>query len=251
MSQRDSNPWFPFDSNELQLVLGVFGFGATLATVAGVGSVPFAVGSAGFLACAYLAGLLVHARRAARSLTFWAGGAVAGQGCLDSFRRVRRCLYLMHIDDDAPSEELQALYRRLLARGVQIRRIIFLRSDAELSAYNWIVQFGDHENLQQRIVMPTHATAMRFSFALVDDAAVLLSVPGVEPIDGSPYTKHFMLRHLLRIEDQRVASVFLKIHGDLWQRAEPMPRVATLATLVAEARAGRGRAAPLPPLVQK
>lgn len=235
-SQRSPSLWWPFSASELQAGLGVFGFAATALAFAGMEPQVLAAASLGYAVLFYLAGLLVHSRRAARTLTFFENGGVAGAGYLESFRRVKRCLFLMHVDDDPPSEELQALYRRLLEHGIQIRRTVFLRSDATAMAYDWIIRFGDHPNLRQRFVPPEQASVMRFSFVVVDESVVLLSVPGREPIDGSPYTSQLVLRHLLRIEDRDVAGVFLKVHEDIWQHAQPLGSAAELPARAALVR---------------
>ena len=228
MKVEKKDAWFPFRSDELQVGLGLFGFLVTGLALAGIDPKTLAWASLLFIVLFYLAGLLVQARRAARALRFVHDGGIAGSGYLEPFRQARRCLFLMHVDDDPPSEELQALYRTLLERGVEIRRTIFLRPDAAPAAYEWIARFGNHPNLQQRVVLPDQAAAMRLSFVVVDDAVVLLSVPGTQAIDAQPYTARFVLRHLLRIEDATVASVFMRVHEDLWQSAEPLADAALL-----------------------
>ena len=222
--------WFPFTDGELQMAFAVYGI---LIAVLGFGGVEqrgllWSTGAGAVLA--YFAGLLVHAQRPANQLIFLSDGAVAGAGYADSFRRVKRCLYLMHVDDDQPSDELLGLYRTLLDRGVQIRRTVFLRRDAAPSSYDWIVRFGNHRNLQHRVVLPEQASVMRHGFVVVDDKLVLLSVPGHEAIDGHPYTERLVLRHLLLIEDQQVASAFLRVHEKIWQHASPVADVAELAS---------------------
>lgn len=231
-ASRGRHGWFPFTDGELQMAVAVYGVLITVLGLAGVEQRVLLWSTGAFAVLAYFAGLLVHAQRPANQLIFLSDGAVAGAGYADSFRRVSRCLYLMHIDDDQPSDELLGLYRTLLERGVQIRRTVFLRHDAAPSSYDWIVRFGNHQNLQHRVVLPEQASVMRHGFVVVDDKLVLLSVPGHEAIDGHPYTERLVLRHLLLIEDQQVASAFLRVHEKIWQHATPVADVAELASPV-------------------
>lgn len=229
MSGARSRPsWFPFADGELQMAFAMYGVIVTVLGFAGLDPHLLLGATALFALLAYFAGLLVHAQAGKNQLIFLRGGAIAGLGYAESFRRVKRCLYLMHVDDDAPSDELLALYRTLLDRGVQIRRTVFLRPDAAPSAYEWIVRFGNHQNLQQRVVLPDQAAVMRHGFVVVDDRLVLLSVPGHEAIDGHPYLEKLVLRHLLLIADQQVAAAFLRVHEEIWQRAMPLGDVAEL-----------------------
>jgi hypothetical protein len=175
----------------------------------------------------------VHARGVGPRVTFLRGGAEKGDGYMDAFRSVHRCLYLVHLDDDPPGAELQALYRVLLDRGVQIRRLVMVREDATCAAYQWIVDFGDHPNLQHAVVVAERASLLHMGFVLVDGRVVLLSVPGHEAIDGKPYSDRLLLRHLLRIDDVEVAGAFLRIHEDLWARARVLSSSSELLALLA------------------
>lgn len=236
MSGTGTKPWWPFTTNEAQLAMGVYGCVWTILALTGLDSELLVWGACGSALVLYLAGLLVHAQRAAGHLKLIRGGALSGHGHISLFRETRRCLFLMHLDDDPPSEELLALYRRLLKQGVRIRRVIFLRENAAPSAYSWIVEFGEHEGLQQRVVLPEQAEAIHFSFVVVDDAAVALSVPGWEPIDGAPYTAELLLRHLLIMRDADVVSTFLRVHEETWDRALPLESPEELSNPEALAR---------------
>ena len=55
-------------------------------------------------------------------------------------------------------------------------------------------------------------------FVVVDDSTVLFSVPGWEAIDAAPYTNRLVLRHLLIVREPEMASVFQRLHQDLWER---------------------------------
>lgn len=214
--------------NEVQMGLAIYGLLITVLTFVGVTSSALLWGTLGFMSFGYLAGLLVQAARGVPRLVFLREGGVGGAGYIESFRSVERCLFLMHVDDDPPSDDLQALYRTLLGRGVQIRRTVFLRPDAAPSAYDWIVRFGNHPNLHHRVVLPEQASIMRMSFVVVDERVVLLSVPGHEAIDGQAYTDRLVLKHLLRIDDRQVATAFQRIHEGIWQHAKPIADVKDL-----------------------
>lgn len=226
---RRSSPWFPFVNQEVQVALAVLGVALTALPFAGASPETVLWSIPGGLLGLYVVGLLAHRIGAGPKVEFIPNGGVGGAGYLRAFRRARRCLYLMHVDDDPPNEELQGLYRVLLERGVQIRRTVFLRQDAAPSAYDWIVRFGNHPSLQHRVVLPNQASVMRHGFVVVDDKLVLLSVPGHEAIDGQPYTEKLVLRHLLVIDDQQIATAFLRVHEVIWQHAKPLVDVAQLA----------------------
>lgn len=219
--------WFPFSGDEIQMCLAVLGAAATIAALAGVSAELTLWGAAAGAVVAYIAGLAVHARGVGPRVTFLRGGAEKGDGYMEAFRSVHRCLYLVHLDDDPPGPELQALYR-----GVQIRRLVMVREDATCSAYQWIVDFGDHPNLQHAVVVAERASLLHMGFVLVDGRVVLLSVPGHEAIDGKPYSDRLVLRHLLRIDDAEVAGAFLRIHEDLWARARVLSSSAELLTQI-------------------
>ena len=215
--------WFPFRAAEIEIVLGVFGFLATFAASFGVDAKDLALGAGIYLAVAYLAGLFVYARRSASSFTFLRDGGLGGAGYVEPFRRAERSLLLTHVDDDAPSAELQGLYRTLLDRGVQMRRVIFRRPSASADGVRWVRSFGNHQNLLQRIVPEPFSTSMCLSFVVIDAAEVIVSVPGSEAADAKTYSDRQVFRHLLIIRDRAVASAFLQMHQDLWQRAKPLP----------------------------
>lgn len=228
--------WFPFSGDEVQMCLAVLGAAATTATLAGASSDAVLWGTGVASVVAYLAGLAVHARRVGPMVTLVRGGAERGDGYIAAFRSVQRCLYLMHLDDDPPGAELLALYRVLLERGVQIRRLVMVREDASVSAYRWIADFGDHPNLQHAVVFAERAALLHMGFVLVDGRVVLLSVPGHEAIDGKPYSDRLVLRHLLRIDDAEVAAAFLRIHEDLWARARLLTSASELPALLGKSR---------------
>lgn len=193
-----------------------------------------AASTVGFLGAAYLSGLLVHARGRVRTFDFIEDGGLKGDGYLKFFRCAERSLFLTHVDDDPPGEELLALYRSLLERGVQMRRVIFRR--ALTSPVQWVVDFGEHKNLTQRVVCPEQAELMAFSFAIVDEELVLISVPGYGAIDVGPYAPRFVLRHLLVLHDRTVARVFLEIHRQLWEHARSLENLKALVAPTAKSR---------------
>ncbi len=212
--------WFPFSVGEIEFALAVGGFLVTSLSLVGVPAQTLAVGTGLFLLVTYLAGLLVYDRRSLRVFDFLEDGGVRGSGYVPYFRAARHSLFLTHTDDDAPSEELLGLYRTLLARSVQLRRVTFLRPGSESA--RWLVEFGEHPNLEQRVVPPERADLLPFSFAVVDESVVVVSVPGYSAIDASEYATRFVLRHLLVIHDVAVARVFLEMHRQLWERALPL-----------------------------
>jgi hypothetical protein len=224
--------WWPFTANELQVGLGLFGFLATTLAFAGVSSHLLATASLLFAVVFYLAGLLVHGFWSTTLLEFVPQGGLAGAGYLELFRAARRSLLLMHIDDDPPCGELLALYRRLLDGGIQIRRTIFLRREAHPAAYTWLVGSGDHANLEQRVVFPSEASTVPFSFAIIDSSVVVLSVPGWEPVDCAPYEGALVLRHLLILREPTVVAAFIRMHSDTWRGAFPIGAVAELRDLL-------------------
>lgn len=229
MEEHSSRKWWPFTTDELQVALGIYGFVATTLAFTGLEPRVLAWCSVAFVALFYLAGLLVHARAAGKKLSMVPEGGLGGVGHIAPFRAVRRCLFLMHVDDDAPQRDLLNLYRKLLERGVEIRRLVFLRANATPSAYDWLIEFGDHEHLQHRVVFPDQVLPVHFSFAVVDDRCVMLSVPGWEAIDGRPYATHLVLRNLLVLRERSVASVFQNMHEEMWERALPLSSVAELS----------------------
>jgi hypothetical protein len=236
--------WWPFRPDELQTVLGLVGFATTCLALGGLPPAMIAWGSVVVVVLAYIAALLVRAREAATALKILPNGALAGAGHMATFHSVRRALLLMHLDDDPPNEQLLAMYRRLLDRGVEIRRIVFLRPEAAPNAYSWIAEFGDHHRLQHRVVLPDESLPVRFSFSVVDTSTVLLSIPGWDPVDGAAYSTHLVLRHLLAVSDPQVVAVFARMHEEMWDRALPIRSAAEFADPAALAQAaavsGRG-----------
>ena len=186
--------WFPFTSHEVQFALAIFGFLAAALSFAGVPTEILAQLAAGYLVVVYLAVLLVRARQAAAQLKFIEDGGSEGRGYISYFRQTKKSLFLMHVDDDPPCEELLAVYRDLLDRGVQIRRAVFIRPDAHPDGYSWVQDFGEHPNLRQRFVRDREAVMTRKSFAVVDEATVLIAVPGYEAIDDESYSGKLTLR---------------------------------------------------------
>ncbi|MEQ1735809.1 MAG: hypothetical protein ABL886_05350 [Rhodoglobus sp.] len=223
----------------------VFGLVGTLGTIASLlawsWEVALAIGG-GLILCAYFSALLVRARERSHGFELVEDGGIRGQGHSELFRRSRQSLLLMHVDDDAPDAALLGLYRSLLERGVQIRRLVFLRPDVQ--DWRWMVEFGTHANLRQRVILPEEASLTRFSFAVVDELMVALSVPGIGAIDTPAYAPRFVLRHLLVLRDRHVGRVFARVHGELWAQGHDLPDPAALldpASLVASCRQDRDR----------
>ena len=217
--KRPPGLWFPFTSDEVQVAFGAYGFGTTCLALSGVTPALLAVCTTAFVVVAYLSGLLVYRRRWVRGFEFIDGGAVGGRGYLAEVEGAEKSLLLMHVDDDPPDEELLATYGRLLRQGVQLRRIIFIRSEQPRSALDWVVQFGDREGLQQRVILPEQAETMRITLVIVDSKRVAVSIPGDDVADGENYSSGLALRHLLVIRDQTVAEGFEQMHAQLWGRA--------------------------------
>lgn len=215
--------WFPFTSGELQAALGLFAFVVGGLAYAGVPESYLALGTIAYAVVVYLAGLSVHAARRARSLKLIREGGVGGRGYLELFRRARRSLLLMHVDDDAPCEELRALYRTLLDAGVAVRRTIVLREEGAPRGYEWIPEFGNHAYLDQRVLPPRFVSVLPMSFAIVDERTVVIAVPGYAAIDGESYSPGLMLRHLLVLEEPELAAAFVRMHEDFWRRSVPIP----------------------------
>lgn len=209
--------WFPFSIPEVEVALAIYALSTSTLAFLGVEKRPLAWFTLGYLAFAYLAGLLVHARRP--GFTLLRDGALRGAGYARFFRGATRSLLLLHTDDDSPSDELLGLYRTLLDRGIELRRIIFIRPDHAPGAYDWVHRFGRHERLQQRVILPDRADVMRLSFVVVDERWSILSVPGDAAVDGEGYAGRYVLRHLLAIEDAEIAEAFTEVHRQLWRRA--------------------------------
>ena len=178
----------------------------------------------------YFAGLLVYNRREAQKFEFVKDGGITGLGYVPYFRKAEISLLLTHADDDAPSEELNQIYRKLLAKGVAMRRLVFLRDEAPDEAYSWIADFGPHPNLQHRLVPPEDTKSMKFSFVVVDESTVIVSVPGYETLDAQQYAGKFILRHVFVLKDSEAAKVFSRMHADLWSQAIPLDDVNRIKT---------------------
>ena len=219
-TRRRAGDWFPFSVGEIEFALAVGGFLVTSLALVGVPAETLAIGTGLFLLVTYLAGMLVYNRRGLRVFHFVEDGGVRGGGYVPYFRGARYSLFLTHTDDDAPSDELLGLYRTLLAKDVQLRRVTFLRPKTE--SVRWLAEFGEHPNLEQRVVPPERADLLPLSFAVVDESVVVVSVPGYSAIDASQYATRFVLRHLIVIHDLAVARVFLEMHRQLWDRALPL-----------------------------
>ena len=226
--------WFPFTATEVEVALGVFGFIVATASFAGVEGRTLALLSAAFVPLTYLAGLLVRAAATRGRFRFVVDGGLAGKGYVPVLRRARRSLLLTHLDDDPPGPELLGLYRELLGRGVQMRRIVFERPTASETGTAWIREFGEHPNLAQRVFLPREARAACLSFVVVDSEKVLVSVPGFEPVDADVYATEFVLRHLLVIDDAAVAAAFTRVHAGLWERARDLKASRVLSPTAAE-----------------
>jgi len=233
--------WFPFTATEVEFGLATFGCIVTVLTLAGVERHTIGVAAGGYAVLAYLAGLLVYARRAARSFVFLPGGALGGSGYIDLVRGAQKSLLLMHVDDDPPGEELLGVYRGLLERGVQHRRLICVRENARPGAYGWLEEFGGHDGLEQRVVLPEQAQVMRLSLVVVDERVVVLSLPGGAAIESRDYARGFVFRDLLLLEDEEVAAAFIEIHRQLWSESVPLERLTRLRKPLALINALRGR----------
>ena len=212
--------WFPFTAAEVETAIGLCGFVVASLALVDIAPHALAAGTVLYLVIAYVAGLLVYARRGRRVFDFIEDGGLRGEGYVRYFRMATHSLFLTHTDDDAPSEELLGLYRTLLARGVQMRRVAFLRRGS--SGGKWLFSFGKHRNLEQRVVPAEVGDVLPLSFAVVDEETVIMSVPGFDAIDTDVYARHFVLRHLLVIKDPAVARVFLEMHRRLWSGAHPL-----------------------------
>jgi len=217
MTPAPGRRWFPFSLPEVEVTLAIYALSTSTLAFLCVEKRPLAWFTLWYLAFAYLAGLLVHARRP--GFTLLRDAALRGAGYARFFRGATRSLLLLHTDDDSPSDELLGLYRTLLDRGIELRRIIFIRPDHAPGAYDWIHRFGRHERLQQRVILPDRADVMRLSFVVVDERWSILSVPGDAAVDGEGYAGRYVLRHLLAIEDAEIAEAFTEVHRQLWRRA--------------------------------
>jgi hypothetical protein len=217
--------WFPFTREEVGVGLGSIGFLLTILNFVGISNYIRLFVVLLFVVTAYGAGLLVYSRREGQKFQFIRDGGINGLGYRPSFQLTKESLLLTHVDDDSPNETLNELYRSLLNKGVKMRRLVFLREGAPAEAYAWIAEFGDHPNLSHRVVPPDASQAMRFSFVVVDEKRVIVSVPGYETLDARTYNNRFILRHIFVIKDEEAAKVFSRMHADLWTSAIAVPDV--------------------------
>lgn len=233
------NRWFPFRAVEVELALAALGVLLAVLAAADHDATDLLKWAALFLAFVYLAGLF--SRAGVGPFVFIADGAERGAGYLPAFKRAKRSLFLMHVDDDAPTEELQGLYRTLLSNGVQIRRAIFLRPDGHPKGYEWIRAFGNHPNLAQRVVLPEDSRMTQLSFVLVDDRIALVALPGVDPIQAPPFSHELVFRHLIAITEPTAVATFLQVYEAIWTRALPLEDVNELSDFAVFLERARGR----------
>lgn len=215
-------PWWPFSAMELEVSLAVLGLALTVLSLLELRGEVVAVSGFMGIAWVYLAALLVRAREASKAFEFVEDGGLKGRGYVEPVRRAQASLLLQHVDDDVPSEELRALYRERLEAGVAMRRLVFLRRDSRPESLRWIAEFGDHPNLEHRVILPDQAEVIRSSFVVVDEREVVMSIPGVSVIDGEAYSSATVLRHVVRITDEATAVAFARIHESLWRVATPV-----------------------------
>jgi hypothetical protein len=211
--------WWPFSAVEVEIglallglllsVLGLLGFDRD--RIIGLGVV-FSIGF-------YLVGHLVETARARSTFSFLEDGGVGGAGYLAAVRGAKESLLLQHVDDDAPSEELLSTYRLLLNRGVHLRRLVFLRPDSRPDGLSWISDFGEHENLEHRVVLPQHSGITRLSFVVVDERSVVVSLPGIQVLDDEVYASRVLLRHTMLVNEKSVARSFARVHEHVWRGA--------------------------------
>lgn len=210
--------WFPFTAGQVEIVLGLAGLGATATSLLGVPGRAVVIGTASFLFVLFVIGLLSVAagNRVAR---VHLDGALHGRGYSHLFREARRSLLLIHLDDDAPDGELQALYRRLLDQGVAVRRLVFVRPDHRAEGIHWITQFGSHPLLRQRFVEVKHGSPLTMSFAIIDEGVVLLALPGFRSTETETYSDSIVLRHLIELRHPAASRAFLEVYESAWKRA--------------------------------
>ena len=153
-------------------------------------------------------GLLLHRLFETQIATFAEGSALHGSGYIEEFRSAERSLLLMHVDDDAPSPQLAGLYAELLAKGIQIRRLLVGK------ALGW--DQPEHENLQQRVI---ERGPLPLSFAVVDSKTVLLALPGYGPTETVSLSNRLVLRHLVRLTHPSVTAAFIETYELAWTQA--------------------------------
>lgn len=213
--------WLPFKASEVELLLGIAGLGATAASLLGAPGGWVVAGTGIFLFLAFTLGMLaVHAGN--RVATVHLDGALHGRGYVSAFGAARHSLLLIHLDDDAPGEELLGLYRSLLGRGVEIRRLVFARRDHHPDGIGWISDFGPQPRLHQRFVETEPGAPLMVSFAIVDEGIVLLAVPGFRPTETEPYSGAVVLRHLIELRHPAITRAFLQVYEAAWRRARPL-----------------------------
>lgn len=213
--------WFPFTTAQVEIALGLAGLGATAASLLEVPGPAVAFGTAGFLVLILLVGLLAEAARE-QIARVHLDGALHGRGYANLFRRARRSLLLIHLDDDAPDEELLGLYRRLLERGIAIRRLIFVRTDHRSAGIHWITDFGPHHGLRQKCVEAESGNPLPLSFAIVDEDIVLLALPGFHATETGTFTSGVVLRHLIELRDPSITRAFLEVYESAWKQGTLM-----------------------------
>lgn len=228
--------WFPFTTTEFEVALGLLGLLITALSLTDIGREVTLCVAAGFAIATYLAGLLVRAQASAAAFRFVENGGMRGVAYIDAVRRAKKSLLLQHVDDDAPSDELLGLYRTLLERGVFLRRTVFLRPDSRPEGLRWIRDFGTHANLEQRLVLPEQAQLQRWSFVVVDEREVVISMPGTSALDTETYNSSVVLRHAMVLRDRAVAAAFVRIHEHAWRQAIPVEDPAAFAELEQLAR---------------
>lgn len=217
----DKKKILPISVGELELMLAVVGAGATAASLLGV-SGPLVVITASVALLLGMAAAVVLSNRRRRVATVHLDGAWRGRGYASAFRRARRSLLLIHLDDDSPDAELRLLYRRLLDRGVQVRRLVIVRPDHRPAGIRWIHEFGAHVGLRQRFVKSVPGSALALSFAIVDESIVLLAVPGFLATESELSSDGVVLRHLIELRHPSVTRAFLEVYESAWKRAVPL-----------------------------
>ncbi len=201
----------------VEMGLGVLGTVTTMLLLGGFSERRVLAASLVAILCGGL--VVVWRNRRRRSSTFLEGGALRGSGYAADFRGAKRSLLLMHIDDDAPSDALHELYRDKLEGGVQIRRVVLLRPDHHEDGYRWLSTVGEHPQLQQRLVRAGRGSVMPLSFVVVDEAVVLLAVPGFGPGESGPLASRMVLRHLVRLTQPEVVRAFVEAYEAAWTSA--------------------------------
>tara|TARA_R110002072_G_scaffold121342_2_gene255028 strand:- start:208 stop:906 length:699 start_codon:yes stop_codon:yes gene_type:complete len=212
--------WFPFTASEVEIALGVTGLGATAASLLGAPGPSVVGGTAGALCALLLVGFMVRAagNRVARVQL---DGALHGIGYTRVFRKAKRSLLLVHLDDDAPDHELLALYHKLLGQGVAVRRLVFVRPDHRAEGIHWITEMEPHPLLRQRFVEVEAGSPLSLSLAIVDENVVLLAVPGFHATETELYAEGVVLRHLIELRHAAVTRAFLEVYESAWKRATP------------------------------